>query len=70
MDKGGGAGERAVWLRALATLAEGLGSVPMTHTMAQNCRNPSSKESNVLFWPPKGNKHMCGAHMGKHTLIE
>ena len=40
----------AQWLRALAALAEDLGSILSTHLVAQNC-NSSSKGSGTLFWP-------------------
>ena len=40
------AGEMAPWLRKLAALAEGPGSIP---------------SSAVLFWPPQA-LHSCGAH--------
>jgi hypothetical protein len=39
-------------LRALAALAEDVGSVPCTHTAAHNCNSVSGR-SVALFWPPQ-----------------
>ena len=44
--------------RALAALAENLGSVPSTHKMAHNHAEPGDRRSSALFWLPC-TQHTC-----------
>lgn len=46
------------WLKALATIPEGQGSIPSAHMMAHNWVQIQSRESNALFWPPLA-LHTC-----------
>lgn len=39
-----------LWLRAPATLSEGLGAIPSTHTVAHTTHSYSSVRSSALFW--------------------
>ena len=48
----------AQWLRALAVLAENLGSHTATHNLLLT---PIPRGSDALFWPPWA-LHACGAH--------
>lgn len=56
------------WLRALATLAEDLGSTPSTHTWLTNAHSSISRGSEAHFWPLSA-LHVCGTHIyeGKHS---
>jgi len=46
-----GTEEVAYQLRALAALAEDLGSIPSMYTAANSDHNSNSRGSNTLFWP-------------------
>jgi hypothetical protein len=45
-------------LRALAALAEDLGSFPCTHKVAHNHAEPGDRRSSALFWLPC-TQHTC-----------
>lgn len=46
------AAEMVLWLKALVTLLEDLGTVPSTHQQLTNICIFSSRVSRALFWPP------------------
>lgn len=50
------AGEMAVthWLRTLSVLAEGVGLIPSTHTIAINCLEPQSQGDPTPFLASMG----------------
>ena len=48
-------------LRALASPAEDLRSIPSTHVVAHNC-NSSSRTSDTLFWLLRNQVYTRGTH--------
>jgi hypothetical protein len=64
----GGAGEMALWLRALATPVEDPDLVPSTHTTAHN--HQQLQRNNHSFLASLGTRHTCGAQtytQAKHS---
>ena len=57
--------------RALAILAEDLGSIPSTHMMAQNPINSQLQFQGIQcpLLASKGTRHACGMHTYMYTCM-